>query len=93
MLSGGMTVQGNPMKVSKSKLAPNGAGLGFCIFLYFGANGMTVSHFFESIDLPRPRAPIYVQNSPTYHQVPQIRAISGPSSIFWPSFRTSRTPI
>ena len=61
MLIGGMAGQfrkpvwGNLVKLLNPRLAPKGAGLGFSLSLYFGANGLTVSHSYDGLDLPRPR--------------------------------------
>ena len=55
--------QGNLRKVLKSVLAPKGAGLGV-YFFYFGANGLTVSHFFDDLDLPITMGMLYVKTGP-----------------------------
>ena len=78
MLSGGMAGQfrelrrGKPMKVVNPRLAPKGAGHSFPLSHYFGANSLTVSRFFDRMELP--------STSP-----PQIRAIR---SFLRPSFKS-----
>ena len=68
MLSGGMAAQfcepsrGNPAKVLKPRLAPKGAGLGFFTSLYFGGDGLTLSHFFDGVDLSSTRDPLFLRS-------------------------------
>ena len=49
-------IRGNRMKVERPRMAPKGAGLSFSTFFS--------PHFFDGLDLPSTRGPLYVRIGP-----------------------------
>ena len=74
------------MKVSKLGLAPQGTGLSFPLFSYFGSSGLAVTHFFNGLDLPSTRAPYMYEPALPSTRIPKIQDIPEPSSILCSSF-------
>ena len=99
MLSGGMAgwffepIRVNPTKVSKPKLAPKGACLGFYTFFVFWGQWYDCLPFFCCLYLPITRGRYMYKLVLPSTRGPKIWSIPGPNSIFLPGFKKTSTNI